>query len=68
MREKVAHFIAQLNHAAGYREVITYAKRISRSANKLKRTGRLKRKKWMTATHNVNRLCFLEQIEHSFLI
>ena len=41
MREKVAHFIAQLNHAAGYREVITYAKRISRSANKLKRTGRL---------------------------
>ena len=27
---------------------------ISRSANKLKRAGRLERKKWMIATHNLN--------------
>ena len=34
---------------------------ISRSANKLKRAGRLERKKWMTATNNLNQLCSLEQ-------
>ena len=34
---------------------------ISRSLNKLKRAGRLKRKKWMTTTNNLNQLCSLEQ-------
>ena len=30
---------------------------ISRSLNKLKRAGRLKGKKWMTTTNNLNQLC-----------
>ena len=42
LMERVAHFLAQLNYAVGYSgEVIPYAKGILRSANKLKRAGKL---------------------------